>query len=163
MIPLRLELRTACVLDRSDNQLHHRTSWCVKCCQKPILPYSWDRAAQTAIPSYPIGVTACLLFLMMRKSMWDVGDWVTCAIDISSCVWAEKKVRWKISFDSLLYSTNLRRLSTQVYHSTTFCTLSPTTSDRYQQPISQEEVYLNKIVSSQSQKRLLWQKCSEEK
>jgi hypothetical protein len=25
MIPLRLELRTACVLDRSDNQLHHRT------------------------------------------------------------------------------------------------------------------------------------------
>jgi hypothetical protein len=26
MIPLRLELRTACVLDRSDNQLHHRTS-----------------------------------------------------------------------------------------------------------------------------------------
>jgi hypothetical protein len=26
MIPLRLELRTACVLDRSDNQLHHRTN-----------------------------------------------------------------------------------------------------------------------------------------
>jgi hypothetical protein len=32
MIPLRLELRTACVLDRSDNQLHHRTSELQKIC-----------------------------------------------------------------------------------------------------------------------------------
>jgi hypothetical protein len=34
MIPLRLELRTACVLDRSDNQLHHRTIDGEKCFAK---------------------------------------------------------------------------------------------------------------------------------
>jgi hypothetical protein len=39
MIPLRLELRTACVLDRSDNQLHHRTMDVKLCFKGNYNPY----------------------------------------------------------------------------------------------------------------------------